>query len=49
MAKKPKPKPKTYKTLAELRHAYAFGEIKNADGTVPPLMLDNETQPSTST
>jgi len=33
---------KTYKTVAELAAGYKAGEIKNVDGTVPPLVLDND-------
>ena len=33
---------KTYTTLAELAAAYKAGEIKCFDGTVPPLILDND-------
>jgi len=36
-------KHKTYKTLKALIAAYKAGEIKNANGTVPDLMIDNDT------
>jgi len=35
-------KHKTYKTLKALIAAYKAGEIKNANGTVPDLMIDND-------
>jgi len=36
-------KHKTYKTLKALIAAYKAGEIKNGDGSVPYLMIDNDT------